>query len=525
MEKRWADGKQRCSWANPSNPRYIAYHDSEWGIPVRDDGRLYEMLLLECFQAGLSWECILNKRDAFREAFDGFDPVRIASYGEDDIARLMSEPGIVRNRAKIAATVGNAKAFLAIQEEFGTFSDYLWGWTNGETIEENDVTRSPLSDSISEDLKKRGMRFVGSVTVYSYLQAIGMIWSHQPGCFLCSQKVDVDRVDAHRRRVCLELEGVQGDRMAGLGGHGGHLLAQTGEILPLDYLVHVDGPAAVQMVQRQREEPVGDLREVHDDPVRLREGRDDVVRIPGYGDERICMVVPAVHDREVLRIGIEVYRIYDGGLSEPAHLDPEWGHAGEHVDDDLPVLHLGCHAVPLPGEPGVEVDPGGVRVHPGAELPVDGLGRPFAGHQLQVPDPQVPFDTGIGEHAAQAPVGAHHRLADLPAIGRELVGDLDHPNIADHVEGYREEFGQSVRKVQEVPVIAHGAVLGAQFGLLALEPIHRDQDGHQKRIAVASDPERRIQDPLFEQPRPDGFAVALGDPDASDHGRMMHDLV
>ncbi len=525
MEKRWEDGRIRCSWANPSNLRYIEYHDSEWGIPVRDDGKLYEMLLLECFQAGLSWECILNKRDAFRKAFDGFDAERIASYGDDDIARLTSDPGIVRNRAKIVATIGNAKAFLEIQREFGSFSDYLWGWTDGKTVEENTVDRSPLSDSISEDLKKRGMRFVGSVTVYSYLQAVGVIWSHQPGCFLCSQKVHVDRVDAHRRRVGLELECIERDGMAGLGGHGGHLLAQTGEILPLDYLVHVDGPAAIEVVQRQREEPVGDLREVHDDAIGLRERGDDVVRIPRYRDQGIGMVVLAVHDREMLRIGVEVDRVDHGRLREPAHLDPERGHAGEHVDDDLPVLDLGCDAVPLAGEPRVEVHPGGVGVHPGAELLVDGLGRPFPGHQFEVPDPQVALDSGIGEHAAQAPVGAHHGLAYLLAIGGELVGDLDHTHVADHVERYGQELGQSVREAQEVSVIANGTVLGAQLGILALEPLHGDEDRHQKRIAVAADPVRRIQDPLFEQPRPDGFAVALGDPDASDHGRMMHDLV
>ena len=180
----WPDGKVRCSWANPSNGVYLRYHDSEWGVPVHDDRKLYEMLVLECFQAGLSWECILNKREAFRSAFSDFDPEKVSAYTEGDVDRLMSDSGIVRNRQKIRAAVGNSKAFLKIRDEFGSFSDYIWHFTDGEVLYENDRTSSPLSDRISDDLKKRGMRFVGSVTVYSYLQAVGIIYSHEPGCFM-----------------------------------------------------------------------------------------------------------------------------------------------------------------------------------------------------------------------------------------------------------------------------------------------------------------------------------------------------
>lgn len=184
----WPDGRTRCRWANPSNPAYIRYHDEEWGVPVHDDGMLYEMLVLECFQAGLSWECILNKREAFRRAYDGFDPEKVAAYGGEDVERLMSDTGIVRNRAKIEASVGNTRVFLEIQEEHGSFSGYLWGWTDGKTIHENDATSSPLSDAVSKDLRRRGMRFVDSVTVYSYLQAVGVVDSHEPGCFLFAER-------------------------------------------------------------------------------------------------------------------------------------------------------------------------------------------------------------------------------------------------------------------------------------------------------------------------------------------------
>lgn len=184
----YKDGKNRCFWANPKNERYIRYHDEEWGQPVYEDGKLFAMLLLESFQAGLSWECVLNKREAFREAFDQFDLEKICAYDEDKVEELMQNEGIIRNRRKITATIKNAKIFKEIQNEYGSFSDYLWGHTKNEIIYENDRTTSELSDTISADLYKRGMRFVGSTIVYSYLQAVGVIYSHEEGCFLCRQK-------------------------------------------------------------------------------------------------------------------------------------------------------------------------------------------------------------------------------------------------------------------------------------------------------------------------------------------------
>ena len=180
----WADGKQRCFWANPNNPRYIRYHDEEWGRPVQEDRKLFEMLLLETFQAGLSWECVLNKREGFRKAFDGFDPEIIAQYTEEKKETLRQDPGIIRNRLKIQAAVANARVFLAIRQEWGSFDRYLWHWTAGKTIRETGFTHSPLSDALSKDLKKRGMKFVGTTVVYSFLQAVGVIWSHEKGCFL-----------------------------------------------------------------------------------------------------------------------------------------------------------------------------------------------------------------------------------------------------------------------------------------------------------------------------------------------------
>ena len=186
MWMKWADGKMRCYWANPKNERYICYHDEEWGVPVHDDQKLLEMLILECFQAGLSWECVLNKRDAFRKAFDGFDLEKICAYHEDKLEMLRNNPEIIRNRLKIQAAVINAQAFCKIQKEYGSFSEYLWHWTDGRVIQENGKTSSELSDTISKDLKKYGMKFVGTTVVYAYLQAIGVIWSHEDECF-CSR--------------------------------------------------------------------------------------------------------------------------------------------------------------------------------------------------------------------------------------------------------------------------------------------------------------------------------------------------
>ena len=174
----------RCKWVNKKNPLYIQYHDAEWGIPQHSDRALFELLILEGFQAGLSWECVLNKRERFRSVYDGFDVEKVSRYGEEKIQELLSDPGIVRNRLKVQASVTNAKAFMQIQSEYGSFDAYIWGFTNGETIYESyDVrTTFPLSDQISKDLKRRGMKFVGSTVIYSYLQAIGVINGHGPEC-------------------------------------------------------------------------------------------------------------------------------------------------------------------------------------------------------------------------------------------------------------------------------------------------------------------------------------------------------
>ena len=180
----WTDGKNRCCWANPKNDQYIRYHDEEWGVPVHDNRKLFEMLILECFQAGLSWECVLNKRDAFREAFDGFDLDAVCAYGEDKLESLRNNPGIIRNRLKIQAAVTNARIFQEIQQEYGSFAEYLWHWTGSKVIYERGLAHSELSDQISKDLKKRGMKFVGTTVIYAYLQAVGVIYSHDEGCFL-----------------------------------------------------------------------------------------------------------------------------------------------------------------------------------------------------------------------------------------------------------------------------------------------------------------------------------------------------
>ncbi len=178
-----ADRIVRCRWCNTKNPLYVQYHDTEWGVAVHDDRKLFEMLLLESFQAGLSWECVLNKREAFRRAFDGFDYTKIARYDEAKLAALGQEAGIIRNHRKIAAAVGNAQAFLQIQSEWASFDRYLWHFTEGQTLYEYDRTSSPLSDTISKDLQRLGMRFVGTTIVYAYLQAVGVINAHEPKCW------------------------------------------------------------------------------------------------------------------------------------------------------------------------------------------------------------------------------------------------------------------------------------------------------------------------------------------------------
>lgn len=177
---------KRCSWVNESSQIYKDYHDYEWGKPIYDDCKLYEMFLLETFQAGLSWLTILKKRNFFKIAFDDFDVNKIARYNEEKIDALLNDKNIIRNKRKINAAIKNAKIFITIQEEFGSFSKYIWGFTNYQIIKnEDDVikTTSKLSDDISKDLKKRGMSFVGSITIYSYLQAIGIVNDHEKKCF------------------------------------------------------------------------------------------------------------------------------------------------------------------------------------------------------------------------------------------------------------------------------------------------------------------------------------------------------
>ncbi len=177
----------RCEWAG-DDPVYIDYHDNEWGRPVHDDNKLFEMLILEGMQAGLSWITVLKKRKAFRTAFDGFDPGKVALYNEEKIEKLMADKGIIRNRKKINAAVHNAKLFLEIQKKYGSFDRFIWQYVddtpvigNPESLAEVPVT-TPLSDQISRDLKKMGFKFVGSTIIYSFMQAVGMVNDHVVGC-------------------------------------------------------------------------------------------------------------------------------------------------------------------------------------------------------------------------------------------------------------------------------------------------------------------------------------------------------
>lgn len=174
--------KNRCSWAGPDEI-YIRYHDEEWGIPTHDDGELFEMLVLESFQAGLSWITILKKRQNFKKAFDDFDVEKVAGYGESKISELLENEGIIRHKGKIASAINNAQVFIEIQKEFGSFDSYIWSFTDGEIIKAEYLTESDLSKDISKDLKKRGMKFVGPTIIYSYLESIGIIDNHQEGCF------------------------------------------------------------------------------------------------------------------------------------------------------------------------------------------------------------------------------------------------------------------------------------------------------------------------------------------------------
>ena len=179
----------RCDWCNENNPKYIEYHDHEWGILNLDDNYLFEMLLLESFQAGLSWECILNKRDDFKKEYDNFNIDKISNYNSIKIEELQNNKKLIRNKLKIKASINNAKIFKEIQKEYNSFSNYLKTFWNGKIIYENDKTTNGLSDKISNDLKKRGMKFVGSTIIYSYLQAIGIINSHMNNCFLFNKNM------------------------------------------------------------------------------------------------------------------------------------------------------------------------------------------------------------------------------------------------------------------------------------------------------------------------------------------------
>ena len=180
---------KRCSWAR--TPRSIAYHDEEWGVPLHDDNRLFEFIVLEGAQAGLSWETILNKRENYRSAFDRFNPAQVAKYDEHKIAALMNNAGIVRNRLKINSAITNARAFLDVKREFGSFDDYVWRFVDGKPLRRKRgqpvPVRTELSDALSKDLSKRGFKFVGSTICYSFMQAVGMVNDHDPACFRYTQ--------------------------------------------------------------------------------------------------------------------------------------------------------------------------------------------------------------------------------------------------------------------------------------------------------------------------------------------------
>jgi DNA-3-methyladenine glycosylase I len=197
--------KNRCRWVPAGDEEYTRYHDEEWGRPVHDDRHLFEMLTLEGAQAGLSWSTILRKRAAYRKAFAKFDPAKVARFDAHRRAALLQDPGIVRNRLKIDSTVSNARAFLAIQQEFGSFSRYLWDWVGGRPVingwRHGQVpAHRELSDRISRDLKKRGFRFVGSTIIYAYLQAVGVVNDHTKGCHLYRPRPGATRVASKASR-------------------------------------------------------------------------------------------------------------------------------------------------------------------------------------------------------------------------------------------------------------------------------------------------------------------------------------
>jgi DNA-3-methyladenine glycosylase I len=181
--------KKRCAWAGETDPLYIAYHDNEWGVPVHDDTKLFEFMVLESAQAGLSWRTILNKREGYRRLFKQFDPKKVAKMNATDVEKLMLDRSIVRNRLKILATINNAQRFLEVQKEFGSFSNYMWKWTNGNTIDnklktKHDIpTSTTLAIAMAHDLKIRGFKFLGPTIWYAHMQAVGMVNDHTTDCF------------------------------------------------------------------------------------------------------------------------------------------------------------------------------------------------------------------------------------------------------------------------------------------------------------------------------------------------------
>lgn len=183
----------RCPWANPANPLYLSYHDEEWGVPCHDETHLFAMLNLEGAQAGLAWETVLNKRENYRAAFDHWDAEKIARYDAAKVAQLLANPGIIRNRLKIAATIGNAQAYLRLRDEAGGLAPFLWAYVDGKPLQNAwsaacpCPATTPLSDRVSKDLAKRGFKFIGSTIVYAYMQAIGMVNDHRTDCFRHAQ--------------------------------------------------------------------------------------------------------------------------------------------------------------------------------------------------------------------------------------------------------------------------------------------------------------------------------------------------
>ncbi len=177
---------KRCFWVDEKSEIYVKYHDEEWGVPNHNDRDLFELLILEGFQAGLSWITVLKKREAFRKAFDNFDVKKVSEYDEEKINALLENKDIIRSRGKITAAINNAKIFIEIQKEFGSFSNYIWGFTDNKVIKNTTgeiPVKTELSDMVSKDLKKRGMKYTGSVIIYSYLQAIGIVDDHEKDCF------------------------------------------------------------------------------------------------------------------------------------------------------------------------------------------------------------------------------------------------------------------------------------------------------------------------------------------------------